>query len=177
MRQATSWTRPLQYAVAGWYVLQGVYALSLPLWMSGPMAQAMSQTVQRQQQLSPTAKPPPADLINVMTSMMTVALWVAAVIGLAISVVAIVGALRRWTWTYYAVLVLLGLSAISLPVDVINALGGSTVAAASGFSMPSWTYWLGLASAIPATALFVWMLVALVKRGPWGMTKVAPGVS
>ena len=177
MRQATSWTRPLQYAVAGWYVLQGVYALSLPLWMSGPMAQVMSRSVQRQQQLSPTAKPPPADLINVMTSMMTVALWVAAVIGLAISVVAIVGALRRWTWSYYAVLVLLGLSAISLPVDIINALGGSTVAVASGFSMPSWTYWLGLAGAIPATALFVWMLVALVKRGPWGMTRVASGVS
>jgi hypothetical protein len=43
--------------------------------------------------------------------------------------------------------------------------------------MPSSTYWLGLVMAIPASALFVWMLVALIKRGPWAMTKVAPGVS
>jgi hypothetical protein len=43
--------------------------------------------------------------------------------------------------------------------------------------MPAWTYWLGLATSIPSAALFVWMLIALVKRGPWAMTRVAPAVS
>jgi hypothetical protein len=144
--------------------------------MSGPMSQAMEQSFNRQQRLSP-ASPPPADVINMMTSMMSAVLWIGAVIGLAICVVAIVGALKRWTWAYYAVLVLLGFSVISLPLNVINALGGATISAASGFNMPSSTYWLGLVMAIPASALFVWMLVALIKRGPWATTKVAPGVS
>ncbi|MGH7760312.1 MAG: hypothetical protein ACREOY_02695 [Candidatus Dormibacteraceae bacterium] len=172
MREATSWTRPLQLAVAGWYVIEGIYALWLPFWMGGPMSQAMNQSIQRQQQLYPTVSPPPVELTNVMTSMVGGILWVSALFGLVIAIVVVVGALQRWTWMYYAVLVLLGFGAISLPVDVVDALGGSAVSAASGFSLPSWTYWLGLASAMPSTALFVWMLVALVKRGPWAMRKV-----
>jgi hypothetical protein len=173
-REPTSWTRPLQLAVAGWYVLEGVYALSLPFWMSGPMSQAMNQSIQRQQQLYPTVSPPPVEFTNVMTSMVGGILWVSALFGVAIATVAVIGALKRWTWMFYVVLVLLGLGAISLPVDVVDALGGSAVSAASGFSLPAWTYWLGLASAIPSTALFIWMLIALVKRGPWAMRKVSP---
>ena len=173
-REPTSWTRPLQLAVAGWYVLEGLYALTLPFWMGGPMSQAMNQSIQRQQQLYPTVSPPPIELTNVMTSMVGGILWVSALFGLVIAILVVVGALQRWTWMYYVVLVLLGFGAISLPVDVVDALGGSAVSAASGFSLPAWTYWLGLASAIPSTALFIWMLVALVKRGPWAMRKVSP---
>jgi hypothetical protein len=173
-REPTSWTRPLQLAVAAWYVIEGVYALSLPFWMGGPMSQAMNQSIQRQQQLYPTVSPPPVEFTNVMTSMVGGILWVSALFGLAIAIVVVIGALQGWTWMYYAVLVLLGFGAISLPVDVVDALGGSAVSAASGFNLPAWTYWLGLASAIPSTALFIWMLVALVKRGPWAMRKVSP---
>jgi hypothetical protein len=174
LREPTSWTQPLQLAVAGWYVIEGVYALSLPFWMGGPMSQAMNQSIQRQQQLYPTVSPPPVEFTNMMTSMVGGMLWVSAVFGLAIAIVVVIGALKRWTWMYYAVLVLLGFGAISLPVDVVDALGGSAVSAASGFNLPGWTYSLGLASAIPSTALFIWMLVALIKRGPWAMRKASP---
>jgi hypothetical protein len=177
LRQPTSWTRPLQYSVAGWYALQAVYALALPFWMTGPMAQAMTEGLRRQQQLYPTVSPPPVEFTSAMTSILGGVLWVGALFGLAISLVAIVGALNRWAWTYYVVLVLLGLSAISLPINLINAFSGSAISAASGFSLPSWTYWLGLVLAIPAAALFIWMLVALIKRGPWAMAKVSPAVS
>jgi hypothetical protein len=173
-REPTSWTRPLQLTVAGLYALQGVYSLTIPFWMSGLMTQVFNQSIQRQQQLNPNAVPPPADFMNAMTSFMSVALWVAAVFGLAIAVVAVIGALNRWTWIFYVILVFLGFSAISIPVDLIDALGGPTVSSASGFGLPSWTYWLGLAAAIPSTALFIWMLVALVKRGPWAMRRVTP---
>jgi hypothetical protein len=174
VREPTSWTRPLQLAVAGWYALQGIYALSLPFWMSGPITQAINQSIQRQEQLNPSASPPPAEFISTVTSMVGGFLWVGALFGVVIAVVAVVGALSRWTWVYYVVLVFLGLGAISLPLDVVNALGGSAISSASGFTMPAWTYTFGLLSAIPTTALFVWMLVALVKRGPWAMRKVAP---
>ena len=181
VRQPTSWTRPLQYTVAGWYGLQALYAMTLPFWMGAPITQAitqaMNQSIQRQQRLYPTVSPPPADFTNAMTSMVTGALWVAAVVGLAVGLVAVIGALKRWTWMYYVVMVFLGLGAISLPLNVVNALGGSAVSAASGFSLPAWTYWLGLVTSIPGTALFVWMLIALITRGPWAMKKEAPQVS
>ena len=176
-REPTSWTRPLQIAVAAWYALEGIYALTLPFWMGGTMSQAMNQAIRRQESLNPTATPPPADFANTMTSIMNGVLWVVAIFGVAIAVVVVIGALRRWTWVYYVVLVLLGLGAVSLPLDLVNALGGSSISSASGFSLPSWTYLLGLLTAIPGTALFIWMVLAMVRHGPWAMRKVAPAVS
>jgi len=176
-REPTSWTRPLQLAVAGWYVLQGVYSLTLPFWMGGSITQMVNQAVQRQEALNPTASPPPGEFMNVMTSFVNTFLWVGAAFGVVIAAVVVIGALKRWTWIYYAVLVLLGFGAISLPLDLVNALGGSALSSASGFSLQAWTYWLGLIVSIPGTALFVWMLVALAQRGPWAMRKVTPPVS
>jgi hypothetical protein len=176
-REPTSWTRPLQLAVAGWYVLQGVYSLTLPFWMGGSISQMVNQAVQRQETLNPTASPPPGEFVNVMTTFVNTFLWIGAAIGVVIAAVVVIGALKRWTWIYYAVLVLLGFGAISLPLDLVNALGGSAISSASGFSLPAWTDWLGLIVSIPGTALFIWMLVALAQRGPWAMRKVTPQVS
>jgi hypothetical protein len=173
-RQPTSWTLPLQFAVAGFYALQAVYSLSLPFWMGGPFTQAMSRSMQRQQQLTPSATPPPVEVTSMVVSIMGVGLWIAALGGVAISVVVIVGALKRWLWMYYVVLALLALGTISAPLNLINAATGSSMNAASGFSLPAWTYSVNAIISIPTAALFVWMLVALVKRGPWGMTKTAP---
>lgn len=177
VRQPSSWTRPLQLTVAAWYGLSALYALSIPFWMAGPMTQLMNQSIQRQQELNPAASPPPPGLTDAMVSVVGGMTWVAAIIGAAICLVVVIGALNRWTWLYYVLLVFLGLSAIALPIDLINAAGGSALSSASGLAMPGWFYWLGVATAIPSAALFVWMLVALVRRGPWGMTRVAAPVS
>ena len=175
-RVPTSWTRPLQLAVAGWYGLSALYSLTLPFWMGGTMSQAMNQSFQHQQQLYPQATPPPPDFVNAMTSMMTGIVWVAAIVGMAICVVVIIGALNRWTWLFYVVLVFLGLGVLAVPFDLVNVLnGGSSYAAMSGVSMPSWLNWSGFVLSIPSTALFVWMLVAAIKRGPWGMTRPVSG--
>jgi hypothetical protein len=180
-RHPTSWTRPLQLAVAGWYAISAVYSLSLPFWMGGPMSQmvnqSINQSIQRQQALNPTVSPPPPGLADSITSFMSGAIWVAAIIGAAVCLVVIIGALNRWTWLYYVLVVLLGLGTISLPVNLVTAVTGSSIAAASGFSLPVWTQWVGVLFSIPSAALFVWMLVALVKRGPWGMVRETVAVS
>jgi hypothetical protein len=92
-------------------------------------------------------------------------------------VVVFIGAFKSWTWMYYVVLVLLGFSTISLPLNIINIFVGPSMAAAQGFSLPSWTYWISVVLSIPAAALFVWMLIALIKRGPWAMTRAMPPLS
>jgi hypothetical protein len=172
-REATSWTKPLQFAVAGWYGLAAIIALSLPFWMSGPMTQVMNQSIQRQQELNPSATPLPADFAGTMGSFMTGALWVGAVIGVVFYAVLIIGALSRWTWVFYVALVLLGLSVVSIPLNIVNAVSASTISSLSGFSMPSWIYWTGILLSIPAVALFVGMLVAQVKHGPWAMRRTS----
>jgi hypothetical protein len=176
VRVPTSWTRPLQYAVAAWFAMGAVITLSLPFWMSGVMNQIVAQSIQRQQQLDPTAPPLPAGFADSMSTLMTGILWLSVLVGLALYGAGVVGALRRWTWLYYVVLVWLGLGVLSLPLNVVNALTGgsaltSAMTASSGFSMPAGIYWMGIISSVPGSALFVWMLVAIVKRGPWGMVR------
>ena len=173
-RVPTSWTRPLQYTVVAWYVIQALYSLSVPLWMGPFLSQAMNQSMQqsfeRQQRLHPAATPPPAELTNAIVSMTTGFLWVGALFGLAICLLAIVGSLRRWTWVYYAVLVLSGFGILGL-LNVVYTFTGPPMSTFSGFSVPVWFYWIGFLQSIPPTALFIIMLYALVKRGPWGMTR------
>src|SRR6266851_3332125 len=54
-------------------------------------------------------------------------------------------------------------------VVIIGALAGSTWI--NPFSLPGWISWLSVALGVPSTALFVWMLVAVVRYGPWAMTR------
>ena len=169
VRVATPWTKPMQYAVAAWYALSGVYALSLPFWMSGVMTQAFNQSFQRQSQLNPNVSPPSPEFMSSMASMMSGALLAGAVIGVAICAFIVIGALMRWTWMFWAVLVLLGLGAPGLPINLSSALAGSSYA--GGFGLPSWAYWVSVAVGLPGAALFIWMLVAAVRYGPWAMTR------
>jgi hypothetical protein len=138
--------------------------------MSGVMTQAFNQSFQRQAQLNPNVSPPPQELVNSMSSMMSGVLLAAAVIGVAICAVIVIGALMRWTWMFWAVVVLLGLGALGLPINLYSALAGSTYAG-NLYGLPSWTYWLSVGVGIPGAALFIWMLVALVRYGPWATTK------
>jgi hypothetical protein len=170
-RQPTSWTRPMQLAVAGWYAISALYTLTLPLWMGGLMTTVMNQSFQRQQELSPTATPPPPELIQTMTTFLTGVVWVSALLGAVICGVVIAGALKRWTWTFYVVLVLLGLSALSGPLNLINIFAAPAYSSAVGYSFPTAFYVVGLIAWVPSTALFVWMLIAVIKRGPWAMAR------
>lgn len=169
VREPTSWTRPLQYAVAAWYGISALISLSLPFWMSGQMSQMMQASFTAQNE-----QPPPLGFFDAINTMMTIILWVAAVFGIALAVLFIIGALKRWAWAYYVVLIFLGLGVVSGPVNLIQfATAKSTYA----YAVPTSIYILGFASWVPATALFVVMLIALIKRGPWGMRKTSAGAT
>jgi len=171
-RVPTGWTKPLQYSVIAWYVAYAVWAVAAPFLMAGSISDYVSQVVQQNAALNPDVPPPPADVLSTINRIITVALAVGAAVGVAISAVAIIGALRRWTWVFYAVLVLLGLQTISFPFTVISAF---TTSALSPMKLPVAITAASVAFAIPAVALFVWMLVAAFRRGPWAMTRVPPG--
>jgi hypothetical protein len=68
------------------------------------------------------------------------------------------------------VLVLLGLGILGVPVDIIN-IAGVSGALSFGVTLPPWMNWAGLLFAITGGALAIAMLYALIKRGPWGMTR------
>ncbi|HXC78362.1 MAG TPA: hypothetical protein VNU19_15100 [Candidatus Acidoferrum sp.] len=168
-RVPTSWTKPLQYSVVAYYLVSAIYAVAVPFLMAGPLSDYVNQVMQQQVALNPDTPPPPADLLSTIQNVITVALAVAAAVGVAIAAVAIIGALRRWTWVFYVVLVLLALSTLSFPFNLISAF---TTSAVSPFKLPVATSAASVAIGIPGVALFVWMAVATFRRGPWAMTRV-----
>jgi hypothetical protein len=158
----------LSYSVAGWYLLRAIYVVALPFVMAGPMAGYMNQLIQRQAQLDPNAAPPPADMLAILNNLMIVGFAIGAAIGVAISVVAIIGALRRWTWVFYVVLVLLGFETVSFPFAVISAF---TTSVFSPIQLPVATTLPSIGLGAVGAALFIWMVIAIFKRGPWAMTR------
>jgi hypothetical protein len=171
-REPTSWTRPMQYAVAAWYGMSALFTLTVPLFMGPLMSQIMDESFQRQEQLNPEVSPPPAELVQAMTSFMDVAVWISAFVGVVICGVFIVGALKRWTWAFYVVLVLLGISTVTGPLNLVNILVPSYRESA-GYGFPTAFYVISLVLWIPASALFVWMVIAAIKRGPWAQRRVS----
>ena len=169
-RQPTSWTRPLQLMVAGWYAISALNSALLPFWMGNQVTQILNATIQRQQQQNPYTTPLPTTFFDTMNSVMTGVLWVTAIFSIAIALLVIVRALQRWAWLYYVVLVFLGLGAVAGPLNLVNL---ATSYSAYGYTPPSWLVALGGVSWLISTALFVVMLIALIKRGPWGMTRPA----
>jgi hypothetical protein len=175
-RVATSWTVPLQHSVAGWFAVQAFWSVTLPFWVGDQVTQMFVQAVQRQQQLNPAVSPPPADYVTTMNTMFSGIFWIVGAVGIVISLVVVIGALQRWTWIYYAVLVLLGLWILSLPYNQVNEYILRTAFPAP-VSLPAWVNLVSLGFAIPSAALFVWMIVAIAKRGPWAMVRGQAGES
>jgi len=169
-REPTSWTRPLQIGVIAYYVLAAIYAVTLPFTMGGVVSQIYNQPLQQQQSLYAT--PPPVDFAPVMNAMFTYVFAATALFAFAISVVAILGTLKRWVWAFYAILVLLGLGMLGTLYNVASLAISAVMAHYGVIGLPLWLYAVGIVAGLINTALFVWMLVALIKRGPWAMTRV-----
>jgi hypothetical protein len=156
--------------------VQALWVASLPFWYIKTMTQYADAMNLRERQLHPGGPTSPPDPMSTTNTEMTVAFYVGVLAILAILVFAIVGMLRRWTWAYFAILLFVGLEVLWLVLGVLqtvvlSALLGQYV------GPRDWTVWMQLGFAVPSAALFVWTLVAAIKRGPWAMKKVAPAVS
>jgi hypothetical protein len=174
LRVATSWTRPLRYAVAGWGAVQAIWVVTLPFWYIAAMTRWADAMNLRETQLHPDSPAPPTP--DAMSNTIATAMfYLGIVILLAIGVTAIAGALKRRTWAYYTILVLLGLEVIWLAFGLLYDIAISALTTAlSGMAAgpPPLMMWAQLAFGIPSAALFAFMVVALFRRGPWAMRRV-----
>ncbi len=85
--------------------------------------------------------------------------WIVVIVIAAIEVIAALGSYLGWRWMFWAVLVLLGVSAIV------------AIAFPNTSPIPGW---VPAIESIAAFALFIWMLIGLIRFGPWAMKK--PGI-
>jgi hypothetical protein len=174
VRTPTSWTRPLQIAVIALAVGQILYSVSYPYWSAsawnwwGNIVNAGGEQVH----WWGWPLPPPGSLHDVLLALLDT--YGGPLLTIAIAVAVIVAAIKRWSWAFLVIGVLLALygllRAYNLLVNVIlfPALPpppwGPMLMPDVGFEAV-----FGLA----ALVLLFYVIVALATRGPWGMRKVA----
>jgi hypothetical protein len=91
--------------------------------------------------------------------------YVVAIVFAVLDLVAAVGSFLAWRWMFWAVFVLCGLSTIGGLINIRSfANVDQSPVPVSGLVVDELISLLG-------AALFVWMVVGLVKYGPWAMKR------
>jgi hypothetical protein len=173
-REPTPWTRPLQLAVIGLTLLGQINLLLLLPFLTSYVRAAIRRSID----MSLAAQPGPvenADQIRafaeqwaVVTEAMTV------VVAVAWCILVLIATLKRWTWFYWLFMVLAGASVLGLPQQFLQVFGigfsGGPGQPALVLALPNAL--LGLFLGCAELALFVWMIVALRRFGPWACRQV-----
>ena len=157
-REPTPWTRPMQLASAGLFGIAAVVTvLTTVIFVNHD---SMLRAIHAQG----TQIPARTDIDTVVNVAIAFAYGVAIFIALIEAVVA-VGSYLGWRWMFWAALVLNGLTGIYSLIN-IPALFVSDRSA-----VPLGGLVFGELLDLLALALFVWMLVGVIKYGPWAMRR------
>src|SRR5260370_26409676 len=157
-REPTPWTRPMQLAAAGVLAVSALVGVitTLVFYNHDAVVRALHT------QGTPIPGGATADtLVNI-----TIGFAIAFAIGVGIiELVGAVGSYLGWRWVFWPVLVICGLTAIGALLGLFSfARASSSPVGTGGLAISEL---LDLAGA----AVFVWMLVGLIKYGPWAMKR------
>ena len=159
-REPTSWTRPLRLVTAGYLVLSVLYALITNALFLNPA------TTERAFRTSvPDAS---AEQVQQAVTVTVLLGWSFLLVVSVISLVVAVGSYRGWRWAFWGALVWLGLNSIGILTNL------STLTRSGTPPQPPVATLGSLLLSIAALALFVWLLVAAIRHGPWAMRKPTP---
>jgi len=85
-----------------------------------------------------------------------------------LEVVAAIGSYLGWRWMFWAAMVLFGVGGIGAFTNL------STVRNPDTSPVPIAGVLIGEVFSLLSLAMFIWMLVGLIKYGPWAMKRPAP---
>jgi len=154
----TPWTRPMQLAAAGLLALSAIVGVITTLVFYNH--DAVVRALHAQGTVIPAGTTEDS-VVNI-----TIGFAIAFAIGVAIiELVGAVGSYLGWRWVFWPVLVIFGLTAIGALIGLVSfARVNASPIGVGGLLLSEL---LDLAGA----AVFVWMLVGLVKYGPWAMKR------
>lgn len=156
-REPTSWTLLLRRAATAYLVLATIQ------WV---VTTALFTNVQSLERATKAQNPSlPADQVQASASFGVTAGWAAvAVLGVVMLVLAF-GSYRGWRWAFWAVLAWLALSAIGVLTNLLALSSPATQ------SQPPASIVVQFVFSLVALALAIWLILAAVRYGPWGMRK------
>ena len=157
-REPTPWTRPMQLGVVAFFVIEVLFSIiTSALFINHD---SMLKVLQAQG----TSIPQGTD-VNTVVSISIVFAWVVTLVIAAIELVAALGSYLRWRWMFWVVLVLLGIGSIGAVTNI------NTFAHPQTSPVPTWGVAISELLAIGSLGLFLWMLIAAIRYGPWAMKK------
>ena len=157
-REPTPWTRPMQLISAGLFVISAISGIVITI------AFVNHDSVLRAIHAQGSQIPARTDIDTVVNITIGITYGI-AILFAVLWLVAALGSYLGWRWMFWAALVLYGLSGIS----VFTNLG--SFANPDRSPIPTSGLVVSELFAVLGLAMFVWMLVAAIKYGPWAMRK------
>ncbi|OLC27943.1 MAG: hypothetical protein AUG06_03370 [Actinobacteria bacterium 13_1_20CM_2_65_11] len=157
-REPTPWTRPMQLISAALFALSAVTSvITTAVFVNhDTMVRAL-----RAQNIPLQGGTTIDDVANFSLAIT----WAVVIFFTVCEVVAAIGSYLGWRWVFWAALVLYGLSGIS----AVTNLG--TLSNASRSPVPAGGLIAGELFSVLGLAMFVWMLIAVIRYGPWAMKR------
>jgi hypothetical protein len=148
----------MQLAVAAVFALQAIYSVIVSLIFINPTN--MRRVLEEQG----TQIPQGSNIDTVVGISVAVGLAFVIVIALC-EVVAAIGSYLGWRWMFWVALALFGLGAIGAVTNLPTLMRPETT------PIPAWGVIGSELFALANLAVFVWMLIGLVRFGPWAMKR------
>jgi len=157
-REPTPWTRPMQLISAALFVLSAVTSIITTAIFVNHDTMVRALKAQSVQVPSTTTLD---DIANISLAIT----WGVVIFFTVCEVVAAIGSYFGWRWVFWGALVLYGLSGISAFTNL------TTLFNASKSPVPVAGLVAGEIFSVLGLAMFVWMLIAVIRYGPWAMKR------
>src|SRR5438445_13858623 len=157
-REPTPWTRPMQLAAAAFFTVQALYSVIVSVIFIN------RDSMLRVMRAQGTTIPQGSDFDTVLNISIFIALAFVIVIAI-LELVAALGSYLGWRWMFWVALVLFALGVIGGLTNL------SYFARPETSPVPAWAVIVQELFSLLSAALFVWLLVAAIRFGPWAMKR------
>jgi uncharacterized membrane protein len=157
-REPTPWTRPMQLAAAGLFVVEAVYSVVTTLLFVNHDNMLKALNAQGTQIPSGSSVDTVINIAIAGTIGVVVFFAVCQLVGAA-------GSYLGWRWMFWVALVLFGLGGLGALTNLPTLFRADT----SPVPLPG--ILVSELLSILSLAIFVWMLIGVIKFGPWAMKK------
>lgn len=159
-REPTSWTQPMKLAVAVYLAANALFSVIGTLIFVNH--DSLLRVMQAQGSLNNL--PAGTDVNSVVNVGLAFAYAIVVIVAL-VFLFAAVGSYLGWRWIFWVVLVVLGFSSIGAITNLVS------ISRPNLTETPVWALVVDELFSLAALGLFVWMLIAIITRGPWAMKK------